>query len=111
MAPQPTRSLAPSTPALDAQCAQQKIRSSDSMPCPRMRQPQWSHVGATAWIAHSKESKTCVSPPTVSSIALSYSLPQTSQVAMSAAYPAMARLLSTALRLPADGAGDEGPRV
>src|SRR3954451_24546677 len=41
--------------------------------------PQWSQRGAIAWIAHSKESKTCVVPPIVISIALSYSFPHISQ--------------------------------
>ena len=37
------------------------------MPCPMILQPQWSQVGASAWIAHSKLSKTCVSrPPRIS---------------------------------------------
>src|SRR5215213_5847463 len=55
-----------------------------------------------AWIAHSKLSKTCVSPPLVISIVLSYSLPQTSQVAMRCAYPARStrRTLPPATRAP-----------
>ena len=35
-----TRSAAPSTPDADAQCAQQNMRPSDSMPCPMIRHPQ-----------------------------------------------------------------------
>jgi hypothetical protein len=37
-----------------AQWAQQKIWSPFSMPWPITRHPQWSHLGASAWIAHSK---------------------------------------------------------
>jgi hypothetical protein len=40
-----------------AQFAQQKNDPSDSTPWPMIRQPQWSHWGASAWIAHSKLSK------------------------------------------------------
>jgi hypothetical protein len=36
-----------------------------SIPCPMILQPQWSQVGAMAWMAHSKLSKTWVSPPRV----------------------------------------------
>src|SRR5918992_2846776 len=45
-------------------------------------QPQWSQDGAMAWMAHSKLSNTCVSPPRVISIVLSYSLPHTSHWGM-----------------------------
>src|SRR5262245_44716694 len=45
-----------------------------------MRQPQWLHSGASAWIAHSKQSNTWLSPLAVfTSKVLSYWLPQTSQ--------------------------------
>src|SRR3954451_14446548 len=53
-----------------------------STPWPMIAQPQCAQRGATAWIAHSKESKTCVAPPTVISIVLSYSFPHTSHVAI-----------------------------
>jgi hypothetical protein len=36
-----------------------------------IRQPQWEQVGASEWIAHSKESNTCVSPSRTISIGLS----------------------------------------
>jgi hypothetical protein len=36
-----------------------------------MRQSQWLHTGAIAWIAHSKLSKTCDSEPRVTVKALS----------------------------------------
>src|ERR687890_2712594 len=53
------------------------------MPCPITLTLQYSQVGARAWIAHSKLSKVCESPPdTVTEKALSYSLPQTSHWAM-----------------------------
>src|ERR687885_1054212 len=53
------------------------------MPWPTTRQPQCAQVGASAWIAHSKESNTRCSPPAMlTSSILSYSLPQTSQVAI-----------------------------
>jgi hypothetical protein len=40
-----------------AQFAQQKISPSCSTPCPRILQPQCEQAGASAWMAHSKESK------------------------------------------------------
>src|SRR5438552_5247934 len=52
---------------------------SDSTPWPITRQPQCSHTGASAWIAHSKLSKTCVSPARYTSKILSYSFPHTSR--------------------------------
>src|SRR5215218_11234892 len=55
---------------------------SASTPCPITRQPQWSHVGAIAWIAHSKLSNVRVSSPRTTWNDLSYSFPQTSQTAM-----------------------------
>jgi hypothetical protein len=78
-----TRSRSSETPSASAQCAQQKIRPSDSTPWPMIRQPQCAHVGASAWIAHSKLSNVCVVSPRRTSNALSYSFPQTSQTAMS----------------------------
>src|SRR5688572_31290396 len=66
------------------------MRPSASTPCPITRQPQCPHVGARAWIAHSKESNVCVSPALVTWNALSYSFPQTSQTAMTGGYPARA---------------------
>src|SRR5687768_13002525 len=43
--------------------------------------PQCAHLGARAWMAHSKLSKTCVSPlARRTSKHLSYSFPQTSHV-------------------------------
>jgi hypothetical protein len=38
---------------------------------PMMRQPQWGQVGASAWIAHSNESKIRVRPPMLTSKLLS----------------------------------------
>src|ERR671932_808546 len=53
------------------------------MPWPTTRQPQCAQVGASAWIAHSKESDTrCAPPAMLTAIIVSYSLPQTSQVAI-----------------------------
>jgi hypothetical protein len=52
------RSSTPRTPSWTAQCAQQKKVPSFSTPWPTMVQPQCSQVGASAWIAHSKLSKT-----------------------------------------------------
>jgi len=52
------RSSTPRTPSWTAQCAQQKNVPSFSTPWPTMVQPQCSQVGARAWIAHSKLSKT-----------------------------------------------------
>ena len=44
------------------------------MPCPITLTLQYSQVGASAWIAHSKLSKVCESPPdTVTEIALGFS--------------------------------------
>src|SRR5581483_920119 len=77
-----TRSLRLVTPACLAQCAQQYIAPRCSRPCPIILQPQWAQVGAKAWIAHSKESKVCVSPSRVTVNALSYSLPHRLHVAM-----------------------------
>src|SRR5215207_10001582 len=48
-----------------------------------IRHPQWAQVGARAWMAHSKLSKICDSPPIRTSKHLSYVLPHTSQVAIS----------------------------
>src|SRR5215212_4680393 len=45
--------------------------------------PQWAQVGASRWMAHSKLSKICDSPPIRISKHLSYVLPHTSQVAIS----------------------------
>src|ERR687888_1662070 len=44
--------------------------------------PQCAHVGAIAWMAHSKQSNVRLSPPLMISNALSYSLPQTSHFAI-----------------------------
>ena len=52
------RSSTPRTPSWTAQCAQQKKVPSFSTPWPTMVHPQCSQVGAKAWIAHSKLSKT-----------------------------------------------------
>ena len=71
-----TRSRSPSTPCASAQWSQQNIRPSFSSPWPMMRTPQCSHDGASAWIAHSKLSKTCVFPAITTWNVLSYSLPQ-----------------------------------
>src|SRR3954447_11509308 len=62
---------------------------SASTPCPITRQPQWSHVGAIAWTAHSKLSNVRVSSPRTTWNDLSYSFPQTSQVAMEASFLAL----------------------
>jgi hypothetical protein len=56
------RSRISGAPAFSAQCAQQKNFPSFSMPCPTIRQEQCAHVGATAWIAHSKLSNVQVRP-------------------------------------------------
>src|SRR5262245_22777285 len=58
----PTRSRRPVTPMASAQCSQQKKVPSLSSPWPTMRMPQFSQVGASAWIAHSKLSKVWVVP-------------------------------------------------
>jgi hypothetical protein len=50
------------TPDFWAQLAQQKNVPLLSTPWPMILQPQWAHWGASAWIAHSKESKTCGFP-------------------------------------------------
>jgi hypothetical protein len=54
--PQPVLSVSASSPDSRAQCAQQKMRSPAWTPWPMIRQPQWSQVGASTWIAHSNES-------------------------------------------------------
>jgi hypothetical protein len=74
--------LSPDTPAWLAQFAQQKIRPSCSTPWPTTLQPQCSHTGAIAWIAHSNESNVCIFPALVTVNALSYSFPQTSHFAI-----------------------------
>ena len=56
---------------LPARWAQQKNLPSTSVPWPTTRQPQCSHTGAIAWIAHSRLSKTCCSPAALTSNALS----------------------------------------
>jgi len=64
------------------------MRSPACTPWPTILHPQWAQVGASTWIAHSKESKVPDPRPGISIVmAASYSLPQWSQVAMSAAYP------------------------
>jgi hypothetical protein len=65
------RSSTPRTPSWTAQCAQQKKVPSFSTPWPTIVQPQCSQVGASAWIAHSKLSNTWLSPPMVTTNALS----------------------------------------
>jgi hypothetical protein len=65
------RSLTPVTPACRAQWAQQKKRPPCSTPWPSTLQPQWAQAGASAWMAHSNESKVCVRPAMVTSNALS----------------------------------------
>src|SRR4051812_26877022 len=77
------RSLSPVAPACLAQFAQQKTLPSCSTPWPMTLQPQCVQAGASAWIAHSKESKVCSRPPIVILNDLSYSLPHTSHFAMS----------------------------
>lgn len=47
----------PFTPARLAQCAQQQNVPSCSALWPMILQPQWAQLGASAWIAHSKQSK------------------------------------------------------
>jgi hypothetical protein len=47
------RSASAVTPFSFAQWAQQKVLPSASTPCPMIRQPQCSQLGAIAWIAHS----------------------------------------------------------
>ena len=69
-------------PLLRAQWTQQKICPSASTPCPTIRQLQCAQTGASAWMAHSKLSKVWCFPPTTTSNALSYSLSQTSHVAI-----------------------------
>src|SRR5581483_8232910 len=76
------RSRRPVAPCPCAQCAQQKIRPFASTPCPTTRQPQCAHTGASAWIAHSKLSKTCVFDAARISKLLSYWFPHTSHCAM-----------------------------
>src|SRR6266550_3203842 len=58
-----TRSLTPDTPLCLAQWAQQYITPPASTPCPMTLHRQWAHMGASAWIAHSKLSKIRVVPP------------------------------------------------
>jgi hypothetical protein len=65
-----------------AQWAQQKNRPPTSTPCPITLHLQCSQIGAIAWIAHSKLSKVWCAPAAISSKLLSYSLPQTSHVAI-----------------------------
>jgi hypothetical protein len=77
-----TRSFNCVLPLLRAQWTQQKICPSASTPCPTIRQLQRAQTGASAWMAHSKLSKVWCSPPTTTSNALSYSLSQTSHVAI-----------------------------
>jgi hypothetical protein len=67
----PTRSRRPVTPTISAQCSQQKKVPSFSSPWPTMRMPQFLHVGANAWMAHSKLSKVWVVSPIVTWKALS----------------------------------------
>src|ERR671925_140039 len=55
------------------------MRPSFSTPWPMTRQLQWAHVGARAWMAHSKLSNVCEAPRIVTWKALSYSFPHTSQ--------------------------------
>src|SRR4051812_16820633 len=50
-------------------------------------QPQCSHLGASLWIAHSKQSNTCVTPAVTTLNASSYSFPQTSHWSMSSHPP------------------------
>src|SRR6266478_1438128 len=71
------------SPLSRAQWAQQKILPLvASTPWPTILQPQCSHSGATTAIAHSKLSKTWVSPSFVISNVLSYSLPHSSHLAI-----------------------------
>jgi hypothetical protein len=77
-----TRSFNCVLPLLRAQWTQQKICPSTSTQCPTIRQLQCTQTGANAWMAHSKLSKVWCSPPTTTSNALSYSLSQTSHVAI-----------------------------
>src|SRR5438067_1983221 len=55
------------------------MRPSFSTPWPMTRHLQWAHVGARAWMAHSKLSNVCEAPRIVTWKALSYSFPHTSQ--------------------------------
>jgi hypothetical protein len=80
--PYAARSLTSADVADLAQWAQQKKRPPTSTPCPITLHLQCSHIGAIAWIAHSKLSKVCRVPAAISSKLLSYSLPQTSHVAI-----------------------------
>ena len=66
---------------------------------------QWKQRGASTWIAHWSESKTCVVPPIFSSNALSYALPQHSQffmamVAFASRAPGVTERLEYALLYP-----------
>src|SRR5205823_14623769 len=65
-----------------AQLAQQYNVPSASTPWPTTLQPQCAQAGASAWMAHSKESKVWVSPSIVTLKTLSYSLPHTSHFSM-----------------------------
>jgi len=65
------RSVRALMPCSRAQWAQQKKCSPAWRPWPMTEHPQWSQRGAMAWIAHSKESNTCVVPPSEISIVLS----------------------------------------
>lgn len=75
-----TRSLRLLTPLASAQWSQQYITPLASSPWPMIRHWQCSQVGANAWIAHSKLSKTWDVPSLMISKLLSYSLPHVSQV-------------------------------
>lgn len=76
------RSLTTADVADLAQWAQQKKRPPTSTPCPITLHLQCSQMGAIAWIAHSRLSKVCRVPAAISTKLLSYSLPQTSHVAI-----------------------------
>jgi len=68
--------------AWSAQCGQQYTCPPRPTPWPITVQPQWAHRGARAWMAHSKQSNT-PSPRAVCTVkACSYSLPQTSHLAI-----------------------------
>ena len=66
-----SRSTRLPTPSRRAQWAQQNMTPRCSTPWPMIRQPQWSQIGASAAMAHSKQSNTKVSPPMVISKLLS----------------------------------------
>ena len=65
------RSLTSSMPTWRAQCAQQKYCPRASSPWPMIGTLQWKQRGASTWIAHWNESKTCAVPPMLSSNVLS----------------------------------------